>query len=239
MRKANRPPCSRRDNNKKRESATSVGCFLLLFFNISLKSQKKACRLFFLTIKMSWYGLYQQQNCSICKIKTSRKLKQLLSARLVFTQSSLFERFKKKKNALQWKIKQSSCKFHMKKSNPAKGERSNTILISDSIWKHCWDAIKQCEVLKVLLWNNWLLQLFNMSLGHWLANKHTKDEKWLIQGRTMDGAGRGGKRQKWETCTAQTVIFFVVFLNKPCLLIEVNHWNQFITPGRASRWCSD
>lgn len=50
----------------------------------------------------------------------------------------------------------------MKKSNPAKGERSNTILISDSIWKHCWDAIKQCEVLKVLLWNNWLLQLFNV-----------------------------------------------------------------------------
>lgn len=101
VRKANRPPCSRRDdNNKKRESATSVGCFLLLFFNISLKSQKKACRLFFLTIKMSWYGLYQQQSCSICKIKTSRKLKQLLSARLVFTQSSLFERFKKKKKKL-------------------------------------------------------------------------------------------------------------------------------------------
>lgn len=40
VRKANQPPCSRQDN-KKKGAATSVGLFLLLFFNISLKSQKK------------------------------------------------------------------------------------------------------------------------------------------------------------------------------------------------------
>lgn len=64
---------------KKSLSSVQMG-FLFCFFLTSVwKAKKKSLFFFPNTKKMSWNGLYQQQTCSICKIKTSRKVTQLLS----------------------------------------------------------------------------------------------------------------------------------------------------------------